>query len=152
MNAQAPTNLTELSTSESYTRHQKQRFWQIIAPVGFGVLLILIILGLVISTAVGTGGAESVSQWADTSVIWLALPALLFALVLAVILFMMVWLLARLLKILPQYTMAAQYYAGVISDFIHTGADKLVAPIIAVKGYGATVSALMNALLGRRRD
>lgn len=152
MNAQTPTNLRELPTSESYSRHQKQRFWQIIAPVGFGTLLILVILGLVIFTAAGTGGADPVSQWADTSVIWLSLPALLFTLVLAVILFTMVFLLARLLKILPQYTLTFQYHASVISRSILNGADKLVAPIMTIQGFGATVSAFMNALLGRRRD
>lgn len=152
MNTYTPSNLAESSTRLSYARHQRQRFWHIIVPVGIGTLLILVILALVIVTAAGTDGAESVSQWADTSLIWLSLPVLLFTLVLAVILFMMVWLLARLLKILPEYTLTAQYYASVIAHFLHNWADKLVAPIMTVKSFSATVSALMNALMGRRRD
>ena len=152
MNAHTPSNLTEHSPSLSYARHQRQKFWHIIVPVGLGALLILVILGLVIAATAGAEGADSVSQWADTSVIWLSLPALLFTLVLAVILILMVWLLSRLLKILPQYTSKAQDYAGLIAYFLRSGADKLVAPIIAVRGFGATVSALINALLGRRRD
>lgn len=152
MNVHTPSNLTELSPSLSYARHQRQKFWHIIVPVGLGVLLILVILGLVIAATVGTDGAESVSQWADTSMIWLSLPILLFALVLALILILMIWLLARLLKILPQYTSTAQHYAGVIAYFLRTRADKLVAPIIAVRGFSTKMSALMNALVGRRRD
>jgi len=151
MNANRPQQLIDLSTSESYSRHQKQRFWQIIAPVAIGTLLILVVFTLVIVTAVGTEAGGSVSQWADTSLIWLSLPVMLFALILALILLAMIWLLARLLKILPHYTLAARYYAGLIFGYITSGADKLVTPIIRVKGFGATVSGLMNALLGRRR-
>jgi hypothetical protein len=61
---------------------------------------------------------RKVSQWADTSVIWLIAASLLFTLVLAVILILMIWLLARLLKILPEYTSKAQDYAGVIAYFL----------------------------------
>jgi hypothetical protein len=111
-----------------------------------------VILALVIYTAFGTETGGSVSQWADFSVIWLSLPALLFALVLALILFATIFLLARLLKILPKYTLILQYYAALISRSIIQGADKLVAPIIGIRGFNATVSALFNGLLGRRRD
>ena len=152
MNEQTSQKMTEISISESYARHQRQRFWQIIAPVGLGVLLILVVLALVIFTAVGTQGDEPVSQWADTSMIWLSMPALLFTLILVLILFAMIFLLAKLLKILPKYTMTLQQYAAMISRSINHRADQLVAPIIGIRGGKATVSAFLNALLGRRRD
>lgn len=152
MNTHTPTQMDEIPNSESYLRHRQQRFWQVFAPVGLGVLVILVILGLVISTAVVTDAGGPVSQWADTSLIWLSLPALLFALVMALILIGMIYLMARLLNVLPGYTFAAQYYVALGKNYIETFADKLVAPIIAIRGASATVSALFESILGRRRD
>jgi hypothetical protein len=144
--------ITEPPITDSYQRHIRQRFWQIIAPVGFGILLVLVILALVIRTAVGTDAGGPVSQWADASVIWLSLPVLLFSLVLVLILFGMIYLLARLLKILPGYTHLMQHYVYLAAGFIAAWADKLVAPFISVKGFSASVSAFVGSLFGQRRD
>lgn len=143
--------MVEIPVTESYSRHRRQRFWQVLAPVGIGVLIILVILGLVISTAVATDAGPPVSQWADTSLIWLSMPALMFAVILALILIGMVYLMARLLKVLPGYTFKAQYYVALGKNYIITFADKIVAPIIAVKGASATVSALFGSIFGYRR-
>lgn len=152
MDTHTSPTITEIPISNSYKRHVRQRFWQIIAPVGFGILLVLVILALVIRTAVGTDAGGPVSQWADTSVIWLSLPVLLFSLVLVLILIGMIFLLARLLKILPGYTHLVQYYVHLASGFIAAWADKLAAPFISVKSFSASVSAFVGSLLGQRRD
>lgn len=152
MNTHTPTQMAEIPQTESYLRHRQQRFWQVLAPVGFGVLVILVILGLVISTAVVTDAGGPVSQWADTSIIWLSLPALMFAMVMALLLIGMIYLMARLLQVLPGFTFTIQYYVDLGTDFVVTMADKVVAPIIAVKSASATVSALFGSIFGRRRD
>lgn len=148
MNTHTPAQMVELPISESYARHRRQRFWQVIAPVGIGVLIILVILGLVISTAVATDAGGPVSQWADTSLIWLSLPALLFALVVAIILIGKIYLMARLLEVLPGFTFKAQYYVALGKDYVVMAADKVVQPIIAVKGAGATVAAFFGSIFG----
>jgi uncharacterized membrane protein YbhN (UPF0104 family) len=152
METHTPTQTTEFPKTASFKRHQRQSFWQIIAPVGFATLLILVILVLVILRAVGTDAGGQVSQWADTSLIWLILPALLLALLLTLILVGMIYLLAQLLKIIPGFTYNAQYYVGLASGYVESFADKLVAPIIAVKSGGATVSALFGAIFGGRKN
>jgi hypothetical protein len=152
METHTPTQTTEYPKTASYQRHRRQSFWQIIAPVGFGTLLVLVILALVILRAVGTDAGGQVSQWADTSLIWLILPALLFALVLTLVLVGMIYLLARLLKIVPGFTYKVQYYVGLVSDYVDSFADKVAAPIIAVKSAGATVSALFGSIFGGRRN
>ena len=151
MTAQTSTKLTELKASGSYARHRRQKLWQIILPVGLGAVLILAALGMVIYTAVRAPAGKSVSQWADVSMIWLIIPALFIALVIAAVLFTVVWLLTRLLKILPQYTSVAQYYVGIAVENIRSGADKVAKPFIAGKGFAAMVSELLNRLVGRRR-
>lgn len=152
MIAQTSTKITESKTSGSYARHRRQKIWQIILPVGLGAVLILAALGMVIYTAVRTPAGESVSQWADVSMIWLIIPALFIALVIAAVLFTVVWLLTRLLKILPQYTSTAQYYVGIAVENIRSGADKMAMPFIAGKGFVAMASELLNRLVGRRRS
>lgn len=151
MNTQTPEQMVELPISESYARHRRQRFWQIIAPVGVGVLIILVILGLVISIAVSSDEGGRVSQWADASMIWLSVPALLFALIMAIILIGMVYLMTHLLKALPGYTFKAQYFVGLGKDYVVMAADKIVQPVISLKGVGATVSALFGSIFGYRR-
>jgi heme/copper-type cytochrome/quinol oxidase subunit 2 len=151
MTVQKTTKITESKTSGSYARHRRQKLWQIILPVGLGVVLILAALGMVIYTAVRTPAGQSVSQWADVSMIWLIIPALFIALVIAAVLFTVVWLLTRLLKILPQYTSTAQYYVGIAVENIRSGADKVVMPFIAGKGFVAKVSELLSRLVGRHR-
>ena len=152
METHTPTQTTEYPKTASYQRHRRQSFWQIIAPVGFGTLLVLVILALVILRAVGTDAGGHVSQWADTSLIWLIPPVLLFALVLTLVLVEMIYLLARLLKIVPGFTFKVQYYVGLVSDYVDSFADKVAAPIIAVKSAGATVSALFGSIFGGRRN
>jgi hypothetical protein len=152
METQTPPSMLEIPKSESYQRHQRQRFWQILLPVAIGSLLILAILALVIRTAIGTDAGGPVSQWSDASLIWLSLPALLFALVMALILIGMIYMIGRLLKILPGYTYTGQYYVRLAADFIAEIADKLVVPFIAVRGVSASVQAFFAALSGRRNE
>ncbi len=151
MDMQTSPKTADTLVSESLKRHQKQRFWQISVPVGVSVVAILVILGLVILTALDTQAGGPVSQWADASLIWLFLPALLFALVMVLILGALAYLLARLLRILPTYTYLAQHYVGLAAVYIRIGADKVAAPFISVKSATATVSAFFRALSGRNR-
>lgn len=151
METHTPTKKAESPKSESYQRHQRQRLWQIIAPVVLGSLVILVVLALVIRAALGTDAGGPVSQWADTSVIWLSLPVLLSALVMALILILMIYLVGRLLQVLPDYTFAVQHYASVAAGFVISWADKLTAPIIKVEGVRAGAAALLGSLFGRRR-
>ena len=152
MTAQTPTHSEEILASDSFSRHRKQRFWQILLPVGLGGVFALAALGMVIYTAVGSSAGGPVSQWADVSTIWLLLPALLVAVIIAAILFAMVWLLARLLNILPAYTAVIQYHARSISSLIINAVDKLAAPIISVRSFSARLPGLIAALFGQRRD
>jgi len=152
METHTPTKTAEFPKSESYLRHRRQRFWQIITPVGFGFIVILVVLVLVIMTTLNKGAGGPVSQWADTSMIWLSVPTLFFALLLAVILIGMIYALAKLLKVLPGFTFDVQQYASLAARVIKSFADKLVSPIISVKGVGATVSAFFGALLGHREE
>lgn len=142
---------TEFQKSASYQRHEKQRFWQILTPIGVGLLLMLVIVALVIRAAAGTGAGGPVSQWADLSLIWLILPVMLFAMIATLVLIGLIYLLARLLQILPTYTNFVQYYANLITSQVKLWTDKIVQPVISLESVKATVGAFLTALAGRSK-
>ena len=51
----------------SYQRHKKQQFWQILAPVGLGFLIMAAVIALMILTATKGDPGAQISGWADTS-------------------------------------------------------------------------------------
>lgn len=130
-----------------YQRHQKQKFWQIMLPVILGILLVLVLIALVILTAVGGDPSGQVSVWADTSLIWMILPVMAFAVVSVLILGGLIYLLAKLLKIVPAYTSLVQNYAELIAAWVKYIANKIVSPFIAVKSAQAATSKFFEKLL-----
>lgn len=149
MNNQNSRFNAEFHKSASYQRHEKQRFWQILTPIGVGLLIMLVIVALVIRAAVGTNAGGPVSQWADISLIWLILPVMLFAIIATLVLIGLSYLVARLLQILPTYTFIVQHYAYLISSQVKLWADKIVQPVISLESIKASVGAFLTALAGR---
>src|SRR5687768_18561260 len=86
---------------ESYLKHRKQRVWQIILPVILAaILFIALVVLVIIATSRGSGDT---ARWAEISTIWISLPIIFMALVLFIILAGIVYLLIRLLQIVPIY-------------------------------------------------
>ncbi len=137
--------------SASYQRHKKQQFWQILTPVGLGLLVTLVIVALVIRATLLTDAGGPVSQWADLSLIWLLMPVMLFAIIATLILIGLIYLVARLLKIVPTYTFVVQHYTRLITTQVMHWADKLVTPIISFDITKARVGAFLSALAGRSK-
>ena len=134
----------------SYRRHKKQQFWQIIAPIAVGFLLMVAVMVLTILTAASGDSGTQISGWADTSMIWLLLPVLMVAVLVALLLFAMVYLLARALKVLPVYTGIVQQYAALIADRVRSFSNKLVSPIIGIRSSVSGVNKAVGKLLGRK--
>jgi hypothetical protein len=137
--------------SKSYLRHRKQRLWQILIPVWLGILLILAVAALVVWTASGSGPGGVISAGADTAIIWLILPVLFFAFVGGVILLVLIYLLAKVLGILPSYTYLGQQYAELIAAQVTYWANLAVKPIFAVRGFLAGARTLFDGLFGRSK-
>ncbi len=134
--------------STSYRMHKRQRFWQIFFPVGLGVAAILTLAVLIILTAVRGDRAGDISIWTDTSLILLILPVLLFAVGVAVFLFVLIYLVGRVMKVLPPYAAIVQYYSKLIANKTRGLLDKLVEPMIATQSVKARVRAFFSALSG----
>jgi len=151
MNEEMSKTTEKSRISSSMHRHRRDRTWQILFPIIAGFLLIIAAGVFVILTASGTSSGASVSQWADISSIWLILPVIIFALFSTLLLAALIFLMAKLLNILPFYTNLVQQYAGLISVRINLATRKMVSPVVSARSIKAGVAGFFTALLGLKR-
>ena len=126
----------------SYRKHRRQVWLQVYLPA-----IILVILGLSLSVLIGiaafneTGNAQ---QWAAISTIWLVLPLLVFGLVFGTLVITLIYLVARLLKLLPPYTAKAQTYVYRASHKTQYYSDMAVKPVLILEGIAASIRSFLG--------
>ena len=129
---------------ESYLRHRRQRTTQIILPV---ILAALLIAAAAVWIAIaGFRGGGDLSRWGAISAIWIVIPMIFGVLILTVLLAGLVYLMSRLLGILPRYTAQAQELVYRLEGILHRAMDTAVKPVFGVQEVGA----FFRALIGRR--
>ena len=126
----------------SYLKHRKDRSWKIIFPV---VLSMVLCVGLTVLINVATfrGGAD-VARWGAISTMWIAIPAMLGMLIFLVLLVGIIYLLARLLNIAPNYTVMAQDFFYKVEGYARQFADAAAKPIISINALGASISRIFG--------
>ena len=129
---------------ETYLKHRREVRWKIIAPVVVSAVLCFACSALVYVATFSYGG--DVARWAEISTIYLAIPAIIFLVIFFILVGGMVFLLTRLLDILPNYTYQAQGLFYRIKMAVRRGADTVVKPIITINSVGASI----NRIFGRR--
>jgi hypothetical protein len=129
---------------ESYLKHRRDLRWKILAPVIAASVLCVLCSAMVYVATFGYGG--DVTLWAEISEIYLAIPTIIFLIVLFALVGGLVFLLARLLSILPRYTFLAQDYSHKIKIYVRRGADYAARPVIFLDSLGASI----NRIFGRR--
>jgi FtsH-binding integral membrane protein len=117
--------------SKPETDHRRQMLWQVWLPFGIGLLAILTICVLMVLLAVN--GNSSLTRWSDISLIWLVALVFMPGMLVLVILAGGIYLLARLLRILPVYTHLVQAYAAYAAAWLHLKQDALMQPVIKVQ-------------------
>lgn len=137
--------------SASRQHHHREKIWQILFPIAIGFLLIIIAAVFVVLTASRSSGGGSVSQWADTSTIWLVLPIMMFAAFGTLVLAGLIYLVAKLLDILPPYTNLIQQYANLITARVNLATRKMVSPFVSAKSIRAGVGGFLSSLFGLNR-
>ena len=129
---------------ESYKKHRQQIIWQIVLPMVLtAILFIALIVLICFATFRGNG---DVGRWAAISTIWISIPIMIGAVLLIAVLVGIVYLLIRLLQIVPVYTGKAQDFAHLVAGHVRHAADAAVKPIIALNGIGASI----ETFLGRK--
>jgi predicted PurR-regulated permease PerM len=129
---------------ETYLKHRRDVKWKILAPVVASMVLCFACSALVYVATFSYGG--DVARWAEISTIYLAIPTIIFLVILFAIIGGLVYLLTRLLDILPNYTYQAQGLFYRIKKSVRRGADAVATPIIIIDSVGASI----NRIFGRR--
>jgi hypothetical protein len=125
-------------------RHRKQKLWQIFVPLG---LALAGMLALAIWAALATAGNPVTGmEWAAISIIFLSLPALLMGLIILIVLIGMIYLLSKLLGILPYYALILQTFIYRIGAVLLNVANKIVRPVLFINGVFAGWLKLLERL------
>ena len=128
---------------ESYLKHRRQVMQQIILPVALSALA-MIALVILISVATFRENGD-VGRWAAISTIWIVIPIIITGLIGLLILLGLIYLMARLLGILPTYSGRVQDYVHLGAGYIKRFTEAVVKPVFAVDG----LVAYFKAIFGR---
>jgi hypothetical protein len=109
-----------------------------------GLVLVALIVLLIITT--GGSGVQTGTHWANISAIWLAIPMIMGSLILLALLGGLIFLFAKLLKVLPKYGFLAQYYGERGVQIACMISDRVASPVIKVKGVWAGFTAFKNRI------
>ncbi|GAB4417557.1 MAG: hypothetical protein Kow002_04020 [Anaerolineales bacterium] len=126
----------------SFLKHRRQFWLQIFLPMLLIVLLVITVAVLAGMAAFGESG--DAPRWAAISTIWLVIPVMFFGLLFFVIIIGLIYLLARLLKLIPPYTSAAQHYTNRAAGIAKRISDSAVKPVIVLQGVFASIKAFFG--------
>ena len=122
----------------THEKHQREVFWQITFPLIIGLAFIAGLVALTIVTATQGG---NVSQAADTSLIFLLIPAMVMAFIVLAILAALAYGIIWMNRNLPPYFKIAQDAMVRVSKGTISVADKLTDPIIRFRSMMASLEA-----------
>ncbi len=117
--------------------HRSEMLWQVILPTVVGFLLVAFLAVLLARAEVADA-----SQWADVSLIWLVLPVLLLGLIPLAILGALIYLVTRLLAVLPIGAFRLQKAVIEVEARVRIGTDKAADPIIRLRGARAALRSI----------
>ena len=101
---------------------------QILLPL---LMTVLLFLAVIILTSIATFRDNGeVGRWAAISTIWLVIPVLFAGLIFLVILAGMIYLLARLIGLIPPYSNQAQRFVYRIEGHVKRGAEMTRKPVL----------------------
>jgi len=125
----------------SYQKHRKDLVWKIILPV---VLSAVLCIGMIVLINIATFNGGDVARWAAISTMWIAIPTMFGMLIVLALLGGIIYLLAKLLNITPNYTAMAQDFFHLIQSYAKRGADAAAKPIILLDSIGAGIRRLFG--------
>jgi len=129
---------------ESYQKHRKDFTWKILFPV---ILSVVLCIGLIVLVSIATfGWGGDVQRWADISTMWIAIPFMIEMLIFGAIVGGLSYLLAKLLKITPRYTVLAQDFMYKVEGYVKRGADAVAKPVISLDSLGASIRRFFERL------
>jgi hypothetical protein len=128
MKSSLPINSNE---HPSYQLHRKQLWTQILLPIIFATLVFIGIIVITSLSALRDHG--DVGRWAAISTIWLTLPVMIAGLIFLILLISLIYLLSRVIAIIPPYAYQAQGIVYKIESIVKRFAEMFRKPMLAAK-------------------
>ncbi len=121
----------------SYKNHRNQVWTQILLPV---LLAALVFIAVIILTSIAAFRNDGdVGRWAAISTIWLVIPVMIAGLVFFVLLIAMIYLLARINKLIPPYSYQGQRIAHQIEGSARRIAEMARKPLLVFQELGTLI-------------
>lgn len=117
----------------SYAKHQQEVNRQIILPVFFVAVMILLLAGMIVFATFFQDG--DVGRWTSIAIIWMVIPLMGLLLVILAAAIGLVYLLTRTLQVAPRYTSLIQAYSLLINEQIVHWTDRIIVPILKTKAW-----------------
>jgi hypothetical protein len=128
-----PEKRPRVRNARTAAKIRRDLIWQIAVPIGLAVVVVLVLAGLFISPV----WASVRSPWADVSLIFLIIPALLMGLIALALVAALVAGMVWLLRNLPYYFKTMQDFMAVFSYRVQTGADKAAGVFMSARSAAA---------------
>jgi len=127
--------------------HRRESWWQIYLPLILGALAVL---ALAVWAAVAGAQGSDIAPAADTALIFLLAPMLLFLLVPLTLLGAGIYLTIRLFNLLPPQMLRLQRFFTRLQIETQRAADRITEPALRLAGLQAAWQAIRQSLRSRR--
>jgi hypothetical protein len=128
----------------SAEKHRRQFIWQILVPI---IAAALVFVGFgVLASLPATTGRVATGQWAAISMIWMIIPVIVMTVLFMAITGGLIYLMARLLRIVPIYTRLANLYVQIIGVRLQTISNRAPTPVIKLQSWQAGWKAFWRSL------
>jgi hypothetical protein len=123
--------LDHIKDHPSYQLHRRQIWTQILLPI---LLAVLVFVAVIIITSLATFRDNGdVSRWAAISTIWLILPVMIAGLIFLILLIALIYLMSRVLSLIPPYSFQAQRFVYRIESSVKHLAELFRKPLFALQ-------------------
>jgi hypothetical protein len=121
----------------SLQRHRRELWTQVLLPIFLASVLLLGTVAVAsVSALRGTG---DVARWAAISTVWLAIPSMMLELVLLATVVAMIYLVGRVVHLIPRYSWRAQRLLNRVETTTKRGAEMVRRPTSAVRALATFV-------------
>lgn len=133
------------SPGSTFQVHKKQISRQIFTPLFFSILL-FILLGILAASGTFNNPANG-TRWAGIAIIGMIFPLLFAGLAFLIITILLCLMLAKLLNIVPTYSLILRSYFYQAAFFIRKWSDRAVEPVLKPKILWAGIQRLFSELI-----
>lgn len=135
-------SLSQRKAHPSYQMHRSQVWTQILLPI---LIAAAIFVAVIVLTTVSTFRNQGdVARWAAISTIWLVLPVMVAGLLILILLIATIYLVTRLMGLIPPYSFQAQRIFYRIETGTKRVADMIARPVLFLEVISTQIRNALN--------